>query len=74
VTGEEVRACEFRSAWRGYDPDTVDRLLEDVARELDRGEPVDARRFESLRLPLRFRGYDRTDVDAFVDRIRDTAR
>lgn len=37
MTGDELRAVEFRAAFRGFDPKQVDAALEDLATRLDAG-------------------------------------
>ena len=67
-TADDVRSAEFSLAKRGYDPDHVDELLEQVVAALEAGEPglaiVDQARLGTAR-----RGYDRAGVDALLDRL-----
>jgi DivIVA domain-containing protein len=65
VTGDDVRAVEFREKWRGYHPGEVDALLEKVAEELDAGRPV-TRLVRGAQFRQKLRGYHPDDVDRFL--------
>lgn len=68
VTPEDVRSAEFGYERDGYDVDTVDELLTQVAFRLTRGR--DAAALLPGALPTRPRGYRRPEVDALLDRVR----
>jgi DivIVA domain-containing protein len=64
----------FRKALRGYDPAAVEDLVD--AAEVVLGSSHDAGRTALVQrlgegLPLAFRGYDRAQVDAYLDGVRD---
>ncbi len=42
MTGDEVRRCEFRETFRGYNAQHVDTFLEKVADALDAGISISA--------------------------------
>lgn len=75
VTADDVRAASFaKSPWtkRGYDPKSVNDLLQLAARRLDgRGYLCadDVRGAPLRKAPLLRRGYDKGKVDAFVERV-----
>jgi DivIVA domain-containing protein len=57
---------------RGYDPKSVHELLQLAARRLDGRGYLDADHVRSAtfrKASLMKRGYDRAEVDAFVDRV-----
>lgn len=69
VTADDVRSAEFSMAKKGYDPQDVDILLEQVAVALERGEPV-AELVTSARLRTGARrGYAHAGVDALLERL-----
>lgn len=82
VTSTEALYTLFRTPrWvRGYDPEQVDDLLDDVAAALDRvaaGEPAGLEPDAVLDVDLatiRPGGYDRRQVDELLDRVVDTLR
>lgn len=75
LTADDVRAAVFTKPGlgkRGYDPKSVQELLQLAARRLEgRGYLCadDVRAATLRRASLFSRGYDRAEVDAFVDRL-----
>jgi len=65
----KVRSIEFREAWRGYDPDVIDALLDRVATALESGTSLGSL-LAHTDIPTRFRGYRRDEVDTFLERLR----
>ena len=74
LSAADVRAVEFRSSFRGHDPDDVDAALDEIADLLARGVPLRRADLDALTFGPRLRGYHRGDVDAFIDRLRLQAR
>lgn len=72
LTADQVRSATFgKCQWnrRGYDPKSVNDLLQLVARRLDgRGHLAadDVRGVRFPKAPLGRRGYDESEVDAFM--------
>jgi DivIVA domain-containing protein len=74
LTGDEVRQAKFREKLRGYNPDEVDSLLEEVAKALDAGLSItELVRRTRVKFGTKFRGYHPADVDALLDRLRSGA-
>lgn len=75
LSADDVRGAVFAKSGlgrRGYDPKSVQELLQLAARRLDgRGYLCadDVRSAPLRRASLFSRGYDRAEVDAFVDRL-----
>jgi DivIVA domain-containing protein len=65
----KVRSIQFREAWRGYDPDAIDALLDRVAAALESGTSLRPLLAHS-NIPTCFRGYRRDEVDTFLERLR----
>jgi DivIVA domain-containing protein len=67
MTGDEIRAAQFRQARRGYNTADVDAFVEQLAAAADRGEPL-AALVRGAAFREAKRGYRTSDVDALLDR------
>ena len=68
-TADDVRAAEFSLARRdGYHPEDVDALLEQVVAALEGAQPV-GDLVAGARLRTGRVGYERTGVDALLERL-----
>jgi DivIVA domain-containing protein len=69
MTGDEVRAYEFHEQFRGYNPNQVDQLLQQIADALDGGRPI-SELMAVIELRRSMRGYRMSDVDEFLEQLR----
>jgi DivIVA domain-containing protein len=73
VTGDEIRRQRFRVMLLGYDMSGVDGVLDHLAATLDAGGTPLADDCRS-EFPKRLRGYDRHEVDEFLERVHRETR
>jgi DivIVA domain-containing protein len=69
VTAEELRLAELRETFRGADPGAVEAALDRWADIIERGERLDPAELTGQRFRRRFRGYNRQDVAALINRL-----
>jgi DivIVA domain-containing protein len=69
ITGNEIRAKEFKVHLRGYDRAEVTEALETFAQRVDRGERIQSAEVASQTFSWSWRGFDRAQVDAFLLRL-----
>lgn len=73
MTGDDVRAAKFREKFRGYHPEDVDALLNEIAGDLDAGRAPDTHKIRSAKFRATWRGYNPGDVDRFLEGVRRSA-
>ena len=69
ITSSELRAVRFREKLRGYDPKSVDSVIEGISTDLDHGL-VPTEWLDDTDFPKSVRGYHPEDVDALFARVR----
>ena len=66
MTPEEVRGVKFRETFRGYSSRAVNSLLEHLAIQIERGNPLQPTFEAGTPFPRALRGYSVDDVDRFL--------